>query len=132
MRVRSGFTLVEILIAMTLISLLASAALASYQSSRRSGRDTKRRGDLVALQQAFEQYYLSNQTYATPCSTMATGYLQGSFPAETLVGWNAYAQNCTATTYCVCARLEGGGGGNASNSTCTFGTGEYFCVANQQ
>src|SRR3990172_4776247 len=101
MRKNRGFTIIELLVALTIVAIITALAVASY-------------------------------TYATPCSTMATGYLQGSFPAETLVGWNAYAQNCTATTYCVCARLEGGGGGNASNSTCTFGTGEYFCVANQQ
>ena len=132
MRKNRGFTIIELLVALTIVAIITALGVASYTSARRNSRNAKRRGDMVALQQAFEQYYLSNQTYATPCSTMATGYLQGSFPAETLVGWNAYAQNCTATTYCVCARLEGGGGGNASNSTCTFGTGEYFCVANQQ
>ena len=140
MRKVFGFTIIELLISITIIGLLISLAVASYQSARQNSRNAKRRGDMVALQQAFEQYYLANQTYASPCSNMATGYLQGTFPAETYVSspaWAAYSLRCTATSYCVCARIEPAGNtkGNAINNTtdpCTFGAGEYFCVGNQQ
>ncbi len=132
LRKNLGFTIIELLVSMVIIGLLASLAVASYRSARQNSRNAKRRGDMVAIQQAFEQYYMANQTYATPCTTMGTGYLQGSFPTETLVGWNAYSLTCTTSGYCICARLEGGSGGNSTNNACSFGTGEYFCVQNQQ
>jgi len=135
MRKSLGFTIIELLISMTIIGLLASLAVASYRSARENSRNAKRRGDMVALQQAFEQYYIANnQNYAATCNTMTTGYLQGSYPAETYVGWAGYNSTCTTSSYCVCAKLEPAGNtkGNASNTSCNFVSGEYFCVQNQQ
>ncbi|MCH7951463.1 prepilin-type N-terminal cleavage/methylation domain-containing protein [Patescibacteria group bacterium] len=129
---KKGFTLIELLVAITLISLLASMAIASYSASRRHGRNAKRRGDMVALQQAFEQYYIDNGTYDADCNTMVTNYIQGTFPSDPLSTGTPYATSCVATSYCICALLEGGGGGNSSDSACTFGTGDWFCKENQQ
>lgn len=87
---------------------------------------------MIALQQAFEQYYIANGTYATPCTTMSTGYIQGQFPTDPSPA-QSYTQACAAGSYCICAEIEDGGG-NSSTADCTgFGTGDtYFCVQNQQ
>jgi len=132
MRKNLGFTLIELLVAITLISLLAGFAIANYSASQRNGRNAKRRADMIALQQAYEQYFIANSTYATPCSTMIVGYIQGTFPTDPKPS-QSYYQICSATTYCMCALLEDGGG-NSSTSNCTgFGLGDtYFCVQNQQ
>lgn len=132
-----GFTLIELLVAMALISLLATIGMAGFTASRRNARNAKRRGDMTALQTAFEQRYTaSDGVYPATCNAIVTeGYIQGSFPGDPLKGWNPYSgtTTCTAASYCFCARLENADG-NASNGSCTFSGSplEWFCVQNQQ
>lgn len=131
-----GFSLIEVLVVITLISIVSSFAVASYRNSQKNGRDSRRRGDLVALQQAFEQYYIDNELYNATCSNMATGYIQGSFPVDPInSGTNIYSGGCSPTSYCICALLEITGKGNSLDASCDFtgaGTRNYFCVQNQQ
>lgn len=141
---KRGFTLVELLIAITLISLLSSMAIASYQASRRNARNANRRGDITALKTAFEQYYVVNDSaYPTDCNQIVTGgYIRGLFPtdpASGMVGDPSYTgytgtTSCTDTSYCFCAQLEDSEG-NAYDGVCDFigpGDLDWFCVQNQQ
>src|SRR3989344_9590535 len=59
---QKGFTLIELLVVITIIALLIGAATVSYTKVQQKGRDTKRKSDLKAIQQALEIYY---QTYGT-------------------------------------------------------------------
>lgn len=133
-----GFTLVELLIAITLLSLLAAVSIASFRSSQRNTRDGRRKGDMVALQQAFEQYFAVNATYNATCSVMATNYIQGAYPQDPVGaagGHSDYADSCSTTSYCICAELEVVGKGNSRDSNCDFsgaGSRDWFCVQNQQ
>lgn len=52
----SGFTLVELLIVLTIIALLSSAGIAIYSGVARNGRDTRRQSDLRSIQSGLEQY----------------------------------------------------------------------------
>lgn len=141
MRLKKGFTLVEILIAITLISLLSSMAIASYQNSRRNARNAKRRGDMVALQQAIEQYYVDNNgLYPTDCDEIVNqGYIRGQIPKDPAPGsvgggYTGYTGtgSCTDAAYCFCAQLENSIG-NAADGACDFSSaGAWFCVQNQQ
>ncbi len=62
---RSGFTLIEILVVISIIGLLVAAGLASFTNSQKRARDTKRRADLKSIQTAMEQYY-EDHSYAYP------------------------------------------------------------------
>ena len=137
MRRSFGFTLIELLVAMALISLLATIGMSSYTASRRNARNAKRRGDITALQTAFEQRYIANNgAYPASCAAIVTeGYIQGAFPSDPLPGWDTYSgtSSCITSSYCFCAHLENTQG-NASNGSCTFSGSplEWFCVQNQQ
>jgi len=65
-----GFTLVEILVVISIISLLSSVVFASVNSARAKARDAKRASDLRQIATALEFYYDTN----------------GSYPAENCVG----------------------------------------------
>lgn len=54
---RSGFTMIELLITISIIAILAAIGLVSYNIVMKQGRDARRQSDLRAIQSALEQYY---------------------------------------------------------------------------
>ena len=72
----TGFTLMELLVVISIIGFLASMAIFALNNTRMKARDAKRRADLVQIQKAIEMYFLDNSYYplcgGSVCST--TGY----------------------------------------------------------
>jgi len=60
-----GFTLIEMLIVITIIAVLASMILVGMGGARAKARDARRIGDLHNVQNALELYYANNGTYPT-------------------------------------------------------------------
>jgi len=58
-----GFTLIEILVVATIIGLLASGAIVSYQQLSKQSRDAKRKTDLEQVRAALEMYRSNEDTY---------------------------------------------------------------------
>lgn len=59
----SGFTLIEILVTILIISVLTGIGTLVYTSAQRSGRDSKRQADLKRVQNALELYYADEHSY---------------------------------------------------------------------
>ncbi len=60
---QAGFTLVEILIVVSIIGMLASIVLVGLGSFRSRGRDARRAADLRETQNALELYYSKESAY---------------------------------------------------------------------
>ncbi len=60
---RRGFTLVELLVVITIIGMLSTIAIVSLNSSRVKARDTKRLADLKQISTALELYLGDNGHY---------------------------------------------------------------------
>lgn len=60
---QKGFTLVEILVVISIISVLATVMLGSFRSSQARGRDTQRKSDLKQVSSALELYYSDYNKY---------------------------------------------------------------------
>ena len=58
-----GFSLIEVLITMVIMSVLVGVAVSVYTSARKSGWDSKRRADLKRIQGALELYYADKHSY---------------------------------------------------------------------
>lgn len=58
-----GFTLVELLVVISIIAILSVIGITVFSSAQKSGRDAKRRMDLKAIAQALEQYKMVNGAY---------------------------------------------------------------------
>ncbi len=58
-----GFTLLELMIVMVLLSILALLLIGNYTSSMKKGRDSRRKNDLSQIQRALEMYYEDNTYY---------------------------------------------------------------------
>ncbi|OGG11484.1 hypothetical protein A2Z00_03495 [Candidatus Gottesmanbacteria bacterium RBG_13_45_10] len=128
---RKGFTLMELLIVIAIIGILISMGVVSFSSAQKTSRDSKRRADMKAIQNAWEQYNSDNNgSYPASCSVSAT-YLPAGLPTDPKTGWPAYVGTCSASSYCYCASLESGVG-NSSSSNCAYGSGSWFCVSSLQ
>lgn len=136
-----GFTLLELLVVISIIGILVAMGAVAYSNAQKKGRNATRTGDMKAVQSAIEQYRANNTTYLNGnCSGMAT---QGGLPVWPVdPGNNTYTVNsCTGTGYCICAQLECTSGtdcrGNSTANNCTSfsntGTARtHFCVTNLQ
>src|SRR3989344_147563 len=66
---RRGFTLIEVLIVVSIIGLLSATILVGLAGFRARGRDARRLADLKQIQNGLELYYTKNNSY--PDSTAA-------------------------------------------------------------
>ncbi|MFC7286746.1 type IV pilin protein [Herminiimonas glaciei] len=63
MRVNSGFTLIEIVVALLIVALLATLAIPSYQNAVIKSKRAEGRAALMRLMQQQERYYSVHTTY---------------------------------------------------------------------
>lgn len=65
---RSGFTLVELLVVISLIGVLTTLVVANLNSARERARDAQRKSDLRNIQTALRLYYNDVGVYPTSAS----------------------------------------------------------------
>lgn len=138
---KNGFTLVELLISMSIIAVLAVVLTASFSNAQKNGRDQRRIADLKAIQNAAEQMVLLSGTYPTtsgwylatsPAWSVAGQVVLAKVPGDPK-GGNYVNYGVTNSSYCVCAVMEAKKNSNAENTQCSFANSDgYFCVKNQQ
>jgi type IV pilus assembly protein PilA len=149
-----GFTLIEILVVITIIGILLAAGSAAFVNAQKSARDNERTREVTAISQALEQYYGANGNYG-PVSTnslaslstyLNTTYLPNGIPtAPTGGGGLAYTFSndstaaVTASKFCVCTNtLEQPAKSNAgalnAAGVCDFANAvkTQFCTSNKQ
>lgn len=139
---KQAFTLIEILVASTIIIVLMSIGVASFRTAGQSSRNAKRKADMETIRQAFvlrrsevANYGTANTTTWSTLMGYISGYISGPTPTDP--GSNTYVGATTGTpaasSFCFCAVMEGGTAGNhssANNCAAFAATGPSYCVAN--
>ncbi|TXG78350.1 type II secretion system protein [Candidatus Dojkabacteria bacterium] len=138
-RSQVGFTLVELLITISIIAILSTVAITVYTNAQKNARDGKRIEDIKQIQLALEQYYALNKAYLQPSSCPIGGggcsippsdgtvfndiksfYQSNSNPRDPLstgsYNYVYYINNTTCNTpkYVLCATLENSSSGNTA------------------
>lgn len=111
----SGFTLIEILVAVTIFMMVVGIAAVNYRSVNRRARDGNRQADLEEIRTKLEIYRADNPAtgYPNPAwsdlqSALVPTYIP-VLPQDPRPSQYTYYYNATATIYRLCAFLEGGG-----------------------
>lgn len=60
---KTGFTLIEIIVTMSIMAILATLVIGGVVITRRQATNTKRLSDAKHLQSILEAYYIKNRTY---------------------------------------------------------------------
>lgn len=132
---KNGFTLIEILVASTIIAVLSVIGVASYTSINKRSRDAKRKSDLEQVRSALEMYRTDTGSY--PGSSTGFALITGlesvlvstympSIPMDpkstTAIPVTYYYSPLGTVapfySYCICANLESQTG---ISSTCGAG-----------
>lgn len=83
---RRGYTLLELLVVITVIAIIASVGLVSYSGTSKKARDTKRKGDLDAIAKAMEQYYaICGSVYPAPATGNVPTSIACASPVQTIM-----------------------------------------------
>lgn len=64
-KIKSGFTLVELLVVISIIGILSTLILANFNAARERGRDAQRKSDLRNIQTALRLFYNDIGRYPT-------------------------------------------------------------------
>lgn len=136
---KNAFTLLEILVVISIIGILLALGTAAFSTAQKKGRDARRKSDIKAMQNGFEQYYSREGAYPTNQAEAGdTTIFPAGLPEDPKNSSpSVYTFSLSATSYCVCGLLENSEG-NASAlpaggaTTCTYGTGDYYCLSNLQ
>ncbi len=82
-----GFTIIELAIVISIISILSAISIVAYKGVREGARDTERVAEMEVLASAIDKYYSRNGNYpmstgwCTHISNTASGY-DAAFAAE--------------------------------------------------
>ena len=98
----SGFTLVELMIAVAILSILASIAIPAYTDYVTRSRIIEATSNLATKRIQLEQYFQDNKTYdaAPACDddTAASDYFNFTCPVQTATTFTLQAQGKSSMT----------------------------------
>ena len=136
---KNAFTLLEILVVISIIGILVTLGFAAFSTAQKKGRDARRKSDMKAVQSGLEQYHAKNNAYPTSAEIAAdVTIFPSGLPADPRNdGDYVYTINWGTNGFCACTLLESSPGNaiglpSGGVTACSYGTGNYYCLSNLQ
>jgi len=114
---KRGFTLVELLVVMTIIVVISSVAMVSYVGSGKKARDSRRIADLEKIRLSLEMAKQVGTTYPTTLTTLETMNYLSKVPTDPKSGTYRYTSLNNNFSYTLEAIMEDLGSTNGAYST---------------
>lgn len=101
-----GFSLFELLIAITIIAIIATVGFVSLGAIQKNSRDAQRQSDLRSIQSALQQYYADNSFFPDTLPEITNGNPltncsgQGCAGSKTYLSKTPKDPNSPTTNYC--------------------------------
>lgn len=109
---KSGFTLFELLVTISIVAILTAVAVVSYGGLNKKTRDSRRMADMEKIRISLEAARQIGYTYPTTLNALVTaGYLDRVPVDPKGTGWSYYFSG-GGSTYTVCAQMEDVGSTN--------------------
>ena len=86
LRGSGGFTLIELIVVLSLVVILASIGLMAYTSSVQRGREAVLREELYRMRDAIDQFYVDKGKYPAELSELVSGGYLRAIPADPITG----------------------------------------------
>ncbi|MFA7676208.1 MAG: prepilin-type N-terminal cleavage/methylation domain-containing protein [Candidatus Shapirobacteria bacterium] len=129
---KKGFTLIELIVSVTIIAVLTVVGVVSYTGTSKKARDGRRVADLEKVRIALELYRQDlGSTYpadGTLTTKLAPKYIQ-AIPTDPKSGTYTYDQTGTGYTYELGAKMENLGSTNVAAYSGCGGTCNYKVVS---
>jgi len=111
---KKAFTLVELLVVISIIGTLVAILLPNFMGARERARDAQKIQDAYAIKNALRMYYNDYQAYPAPVGTGNTIAIPTSYMAPSGLGYT-YSQT-TTDDFIIRVPLESGQGDEDENS----------------
>ena len=86
MKDRRGYTLIEMMIVISIISILATMALPSFQKQLLRAKETNLRRSLFIMRDTIDQYFADHGRYPDSLQDLETGKYVRQIPMDPLTG----------------------------------------------
>jgi general secretion pathway protein G len=75
-RKQRGFTLIELIVVVTIIGILAGIALVNVSTAQRKARESALRADLYEMRKAIDNFYADKQRYPSDLNELVPHYIR--------------------------------------------------------
>lgn len=106
MKTKKGFTLVELIVVITIIAVLTAVGVVNYGGVTKKSRDSRRMADLEKYRVALEMARQVGSTYPAGLGTLTTMNLMSGVLTDPKSGFVYYYTRPTNYTYQLYAQME--------------------------
>jgi len=85
-RQQSGFTLIELIVVVTIIGILAAVAVSNVKWAQTKAREAALRHDLFEMRKSLDDYYADKQKYPESLQTLQQEHYLRNIPKDPITG----------------------------------------------